>query len=95
MFTTLQYRILKRISPGSPNRCTGSAYEGKSKLAILLGEEFLSKIPGKASSATRGRGANQLRANLVSPLGWASIFYFPVGTPDIQRESFYPLEIHL
>jgi len=47
MFTTLQYRILKRISPGSPDCCTGSVYVGKSKLAILLGDDFLSKISGK------------------------------------------------
>lgn len=47
MWTNIQYRILNRISPGSPERCTGSVYEGKSKLAILLGDEFLSKISGK------------------------------------------------
>lgn len=47
MWTNIQYRILKRISPGSPDCCTGSVYEGKSKLAILLGDEFLSKISGK------------------------------------------------
>ncbi len=47
MMTNIQYQILKRISPGSPDCCTGSAYEGKSKLAILLGDEFLSKIPAK------------------------------------------------
>jgi SAM-dependent methyltransferase len=47
MWTNIQYRILKRISPGSPDCCTGSVYEGKSKLAILLGDEFLSKLSGK------------------------------------------------
>jgi 2-polyprenyl-3-methyl-5-hydroxy-6-metoxy-1,4-benzoquinol methylase len=47
MWTNIQYRILKSISPGSPDCCTGSVYEGKSKLAVLLGDEFLSKIPGK------------------------------------------------
>jgi SAM-dependent methyltransferase len=47
MFTTLQYKILKAISPGEPDTCSGSAYVGKSKLAILLGQEFLQKIRGK------------------------------------------------
>jgi SAM-dependent methyltransferase len=47
MWTSIQYRILKKISPGNPDWSTRSAYEGKSKLAILLGDEFLSKIAGK------------------------------------------------
>ena len=48
MLTGLQYRILKRISPGEPHRyCTGSAYAGKSKLETLLGREFLEQVPGK------------------------------------------------
>jgi SAM-dependent methyltransferase len=47
MLTNLQYWILKRISPGSPSCCSGSVYEGKSKLKILLGDEILSKISGK------------------------------------------------
>jgi SAM-dependent methyltransferase len=48
MLTTLQYKILKAISPGEPDTCSGAAYAGKSKLAILLGEDFLQKIKGKA-----------------------------------------------
>ncbi len=47
MWTNIQYRILKWISPGTPDCCNGSAYEGKSKLAILLGDEFLGKLSGK------------------------------------------------
>lgn len=47
MLANVQYRILKRISPGNPDRCTGSVYQGKSKLAILLGENLLAKIRGK------------------------------------------------
>jgi 2-polyprenyl-3-methyl-5-hydroxy-6-metoxy-1,4-benzoquinol methylase len=47
MLTNIQYRILKRISPGAPDCCSGSKYEGKSKLAVLLGEEIYSKIAGK------------------------------------------------
>jgi SAM-dependent methyltransferase len=47
MFTNLQYQILKRISPGSPDCCSGSVYEGKSKLAVLMGEEFFPRIAGK------------------------------------------------
>ena len=47
MLTDIQYRILKWISPGAPDSCSGSAYEGKSKLAILMGNEFFAKIAGK------------------------------------------------
>ena len=47
MLTDVQYRILKTISPGEPDCCSGSAYEGKSKLAILLGDKFVGKIIGK------------------------------------------------
>jgi SAM-dependent methyltransferase len=47
MLTNIQCHLLKRISPGSPDCCTGSVYAGKSKLTALLGNEFLSKIEGK------------------------------------------------
>jgi SAM-dependent methyltransferase len=47
VLTDVQYRILKKISQGDPHCCTGSAYEGKSKLDLLLGEELLGKIAGK------------------------------------------------
>ena len=47
LLTDVQYRILKKISPGDPDRCSGSAYEGKSKLDVLLGEELLGNIAGK------------------------------------------------
>lgn len=47
MLTNLQYRILKRISPGAPDCDSGSTYEGKSKLTILMGDEILNKIAGK------------------------------------------------
>jgi SAM-dependent methyltransferase len=47
MITDIQYRILKSISPGAPRSCSGCVYEGKSKLALLLGEEFFDKITGK------------------------------------------------
>lgn len=47
MLTDIQYKILKRISPGAPDSCCGSAYEGKSKLAVLMGNEFLTKIAGR------------------------------------------------
>jgi 2-polyprenyl-3-methyl-5-hydroxy-6-metoxy-1,4-benzoquinol methylase len=41
------FNIEKRISPGAPDCCGGSNYEGKSKLAVLLGEEIYGKIAGK------------------------------------------------
>jgi SAM-dependent methyltransferase len=47
MLTNIQYRILKRISPGAPDCCSGSNYEGKSKLAVLMGDEIFNKIAGK------------------------------------------------
>jgi len=47
MLTNIQYRILKKISPGDPDCCSGRAYEGKSKLAVLLGDELFAKIRGK------------------------------------------------
>src|ERR1035441_7113754 len=47
MLTGIQYRILKRISPRAPDCCSGCAYEGKSKLAVLMGDEFFTKIAGK------------------------------------------------
>jgi SAM-dependent methyltransferase len=47
MLTNIQYRILKRISPGAPDCCSGGIYEGKSKLAVLMGDVFFPKIAGK------------------------------------------------
>jgi ubiquinone/menaquinone biosynthesis C-methylase UbiE len=47
MLTNLQFQILKRISPGAPDCCSGSTYEGKSKLATLMGEDIFRQIAGK------------------------------------------------
>jgi len=47
MFKNVQYQILKKISPGAPDCCSGGAYEGKSKLAILMGDKFFGEIAGK------------------------------------------------
>jgi SAM-dependent methyltransferase len=47
MLTNIQYRILKKISAGAPDCCSGSAYEGKSKLAVLMGADFFTRIAGK------------------------------------------------
>jgi 2-polyprenyl-3-methyl-5-hydroxy-6-metoxy-1,4-benzoquinol methylase len=47
MLSDLQYRILKKISPGNPACCSGAAYANKSKVAALLGEKFFSHISGK------------------------------------------------
>jgi SAM-dependent methyltransferase len=44
--TSLEYKILKRISPGEPGCCDGSAFSGKSKLS-LMGEGFFNEIAGK------------------------------------------------
>lgn len=47
MLTSIQYRVLKAISPGNPDCCSGNAYKGKSKVEVLLGEQFLRSIRGK------------------------------------------------
>jgi len=47
MLNDIQYTILKKISPGAPHSCSGAAYQGKSKLAVLLGEVFFDTIKGK------------------------------------------------
>ena len=47
MLTNLQFQILKRISPGAPDCCSGSTYQGKSKLATLMGEDIFRQIAGK------------------------------------------------
>src|ERR1019366_5056761 len=50
MLPGIQYRLLRTISPGEPHICTGEFYEGKSKLEIMLGHEFLGTIPGDRKS---------------------------------------------
>ena len=47
MLTNIQYRILKSIAPGVPESASRGVYEGNSKLAILLGEDFFARIAGK------------------------------------------------
>jgi 2-polyprenyl-3-methyl-5-hydroxy-6-metoxy-1,4-benzoquinol methylase len=47
MLSSIQYRILKKISPEAPDCCGGDVYKGKSKLEILMGKEFFAKIAGK------------------------------------------------
>lgn len=47
MLTNIQYRMLKMMSPAAPDCCTGSVYEGKSKLAVLMGTDFFNRIVGK------------------------------------------------
>jgi SAM-dependent methyltransferase len=47
MWTDLQYRLLKRISPREPRYLSGATYAGKSKIKILLGEQVLQELRGK------------------------------------------------
>lgn len=47
VWTDLQYRILKRISPQEPPYLSGAIYAGKSKIKILLGEDVLQELWGK------------------------------------------------
>lgn len=47
MLDSLQYRILRKISPGEHDTMNGSTYDGQSKVAVLLGEEFLASIQDK------------------------------------------------
>lgn len=44
MFDSLQYRLLKAIRPGEPPGMDGSAYAGKSKLRVLLGDALLNEM---------------------------------------------------
>ena len=46
MLTSIQYQILRKICPGV-RECFGASGEGKSKLAVLMGDEFFSRIAGK------------------------------------------------
>src|SRR5215472_984344 len=46
MWSDIQYRILKRISPQEPGYLSGAAYAGKSKIKILLGEQVLRELRG-------------------------------------------------
>lgn len=47
MLTELQYRLLRKIAPDEPRGMDGSAYEGKSKLRITLGDDMLALIRNK------------------------------------------------
>jgi SAM-dependent methyltransferase len=47
MFDAIQYGILKRIFPGTPDVCTGSAYERQSPLRVLMGDGFFELIAGR------------------------------------------------
>jgi len=44
MLNDLQYRILTKIAPGVPQTMDGSTYVGKSKIGVLLGEDFLAQV---------------------------------------------------
>ncbi len=47
MLTDIQYRILKRIAPAAQMTYDEHAYAGKSKLAAVMGDEFLKEIVGR------------------------------------------------
>ena len=47
LWTTLQYRLLRRLAPVAPTHMLGTAYVNKSKLQVLLGKELLDRIRGK------------------------------------------------
>jgi SAM-dependent methyltransferase len=46
-WTEAQYRVLRRIAPGEPAHMTGEAYQGRSKLEVLLGNTLLERLQGK------------------------------------------------
>ena len=48
MLTNIQVRVLRSISLGPPDCCSGCAYEGQSKLAVLMGYDFFTRIKGKS-----------------------------------------------
>ena len=45
--TRLEFRVLRRIARGEPTHTDGSAYAQRSKLAVLLGDDFIKQLPGK------------------------------------------------
>lgn len=47
MLSSIEYWLLTKICSGNPDSCSGSVYEGKSKLDALFGHEFLGDISGK------------------------------------------------
>src|SRR4051812_19454429 len=47
MWTTLQYKLLKRIAPGEPGHMSGAAYANRSKLQVLLGAKLIEEVRGK------------------------------------------------
>ena len=47
LWTSIQYRILRRIAPVAPTHMMGTAYANTSKLQVLLGRELLERIRGK------------------------------------------------
>jgi SAM-dependent methyltransferase len=47
MFTTLEYKLLQRISPKGPAHVSGKAYANKSKISVLLGNDVFALASGK------------------------------------------------
>ncbi len=47
VFDKLQYRLLRKIAPTEPPTMSGSAYQGKSKLRMTLGDELLTLVRDK------------------------------------------------
>jgi 2-polyprenyl-3-methyl-5-hydroxy-6-metoxy-1,4-benzoquinol methylase len=47
MLNELQYRILRKIAPDAPKTMNGSAYDGKSKIGVSLGDELLTLVKDK------------------------------------------------
>ena len=47
MFASIEYRLLKHISPSEPRIMSGEAYAGKSKFRVLLGEKLTEELMGK------------------------------------------------
>ena len=44
MLTNLQYRLLLRVAPRLRNELSGSAYQDKSKIRVLLGDSLIAKL---------------------------------------------------
>jgi SAM-dependent methyltransferase len=47
MLNDLQYQILTKIAPAAPHTMDGSAYDGKSKIRVVLGDDLLTLIRDK------------------------------------------------
>jgi len=83
VWSNLQHRILKRVSPQEPRYLSGAIYAGKSKIKTLLGEGVLQELRGKIVvdfGCGDGHEAIELAQNCV-----AQVFGIDNREPALRR----------